>query len=227
VDQSTEDVAAAQPAHVRPVPRLGTLRRHRRGMGQTAVRTATVVMLDVAPQDANKLLATDDRQLIEALPADRADPAFGVGVGIGRPNGRADDLTADRAPDIIEHPGDLGVSVADQELPRRNLIAKVDQHIASLLGNPHARGMVGDATRMHPPAAKFDEEQHMQPAQPDSINREEVARDDPGACWRRNDRQLVEMRRGAGSRPWARSTRRIELADTRTPRRRISPWMRW
>jgi hypothetical protein len=54
-------------------------------MGQAAVRTATVVMLDVASQDANKLLATDDQQLIEALPADRAHPAFGVGVGIGRP----------------------------------------------------------------------------------------------------------------------------------------------
>jgi hypothetical protein len=49
----------------------------------------------------------------------------------------------------------------------------------------------------------------------------------PAACWRRNARQVVGARRGAGSRPWARSTRRIELADTRQPRRSSSPWIRW
>jgi hypothetical protein len=87
--------------------------------------------------------------------------------------------------------------------------------------------MVGDATKMHPPAAKFDEEQHMQPAQPDSIDGEEVARDDPGGLL---TQERPPARRGAsraGSRPWARSTRRIELADTRTPRRNSSPWIRW
>jgi len=49
----------------------------------------------------------------------------------------------------------------------------------------------------------------------------------PAACWRRNDRQLVEARRGAGSMPWARRILRIELADTRQPRRNSSPWIRW
>jgi hypothetical protein len=49
----------------------------------------------------------------------------------------------------------------------------------------------------------------------------------PAACWRRNDRQLLEARRGAGSRPWAHSTLRIELADTRQPSRNSSPWIRW
>jgi hypothetical protein len=49
----------------------------------------------------------------------------------------------------------------------------------------------------------------------------------PAACWRRNDRQFAAPRRGAGSRPWARRILRIELADTRQPRRNSSPWMRW
>jgi hypothetical protein len=49
----------------------------------------------------------------------------------------------------------------------------------------------------------------------------------PAACWRRNDRQLVAARRGAGSRPWAHRILRIELADTRQLRRNSSPWMRW
>jgi hypothetical protein len=37
-------------------------------------------MLDIAAQDAKKLLATDDQQLIQALPANSPNPAFGVGV---------------------------------------------------------------------------------------------------------------------------------------------------
>jgi hypothetical protein len=52
------------------------------------VRAVLVVMLDVAPQDANELLAADDQQLVEALPADRADPAFGVCVRAWRLHGR-------------------------------------------------------------------------------------------------------------------------------------------
>jgi hypothetical protein len=36
-------------------------------------------MLDIGPQDTDKLLAADDQQLVQALPADRADPALGAG----------------------------------------------------------------------------------------------------------------------------------------------------
>ena len=47
VDQSTEDIAAAQPTEVRRAPCFGTCRRHRRRMGQAPVRAPLVVMLDV------------------------------------------------------------------------------------------------------------------------------------------------------------------------------------
>ncbi len=50
-------------------------------MTKAAVRAALVVMLDVASQNANKLSATDDQQMVQALPADRPDPAFGDRVG--------------------------------------------------------------------------------------------------------------------------------------------------
>jgi hypothetical protein len=61
---STEDVAAAQPAQVRRTPSSDALRRHRRCVGQAAVRAAPVVMLDVASQDVSELLAADDQQLV-------------------------------------------------------------------------------------------------------------------------------------------------------------------
>jgi hypothetical protein len=49
----------------------------------------------------------------------------------------------------------------------------------------------------------------------------------PAAWRRRNDRQVVATRRGAGSIPWVRSTRPIELADTWQPKRSNSPRIRW
>jgi hypothetical protein len=93
-------------------------------------------MLNVAAQNANQLLAADDEQLIQALPADRADPAFGDRVGVGRLHRRADDLGAGRAPHVVERPGELGVAVADQELARAGLFVENGDEVAGLLGNP-------------------------------------------------------------------------------------------
>ena len=73
-------------------------------------------MLEVAAKDAKKLLGTHDQQLVQALPADRADPALGDRVGVGRPHRCADDLGTGRAPHVIECPGELGVPVPDQDL---------------------------------------------------------------------------------------------------------------
>jgi hypothetical protein len=40
-------------------------------------------------------------------------------------------------------------------------------------------------------------------------------------------RQVVAVGRGAGSSPCRRIVVRIAVAETRTPRRNSSPWMRW
>jgi hypothetical protein len=77
-------------------------------------------------------LATDDQQLVQALPADRADPSLGDRVGVGRLYRCDDDLTAGRAPDIIERPAELGVPVTDQELPCPCLLAETDDQIPAL-----------------------------------------------------------------------------------------------
>jgi hypothetical protein len=79
-----------------------------------------------------------------------------------------------------------------------------------------------------PPGAQFDEEQHVQPAQPHRIDGEEVAGDDPGGLLaQERPPRDVAVRRGAGSRPWRRRVVRIVVAETRTPNRSGSPWMRW
>ena len=127
----------------------------------------------------NQVLAADDQELVEALAADRPDPALGDGVGIGRLHRCEDDLGASRAPDIVECPGELGVPVADQKPERRGPIKRGD-NVAGLLGNPRTSRVGGDPSQVHPPAAQFDDEQHLQPLQEHRVDGEEVARHDPG-----------------------------------------------
>jgi hypothetical protein len=54
---------------------------------------------------------------------------------------------------------------------------------------------------MDPPGIQLDEEQHVQPPQPDSLDGEEVAGHDPGRLLPGNACQVVAARRGAGSSP--------------------------
>jgi hypothetical protein len=49
----------------------------------------------------------------------------------------------------------------------------------------------------------------------------------PAACCRRNTRQVVAIRRGAGSIPWRRSVVRTAVAEIQIPRCCSSPLMRW
>ena len=201
VDQSTEDITAAQPAEVRRTPCLTALRRHRRRVGQAPVRAPLVVMLDVASEDANELLATDDQQLVQALPADRADPALSDGVRVGRLHRCADDLDTGRAPHVIERPGELGVPVADQERERGGLVIEDGREVTSLLGNPPPSRMTSDARRCTRRLASSTKNRTYTRRKKTVSTVKKSQATIPVACWRRNDRQLVWTRRGAGSRP--------------------------
>jgi hypothetical protein len=74
-----------------------------------------VVVLDVAVQDATKLPTPGDQELVQALPAHGADPALGVGVGVGGLDRCQDALGTHRTPDVVEGPGELAVAVTDRE----------------------------------------------------------------------------------------------------------------
>jgi hypothetical protein len=96
-----------------------------------------------------------------------------------------------------------------------------------LLGDPGAIRVGRHPGQVDPPGVQFDEEQHIQPPQPDGVDGEEVAGDDfcgllaqerPPCCARR-PRGRVE--------PAAVEWARIAVAETRMPRRWSSPWMRW
>ena len=64
-----------------------------------------VVVLDVAVEDAKEVAAAGDQEMVQALPAHGANPALGDGIGVGRLDRCADDLDADRTPEIVEDAG--------------------------------------------------------------------------------------------------------------------------
>jgi len=82
------------------------------------VRPVGVVVLDVDAQHALELSSARDQHPIEAVAADRADPAFGEGVRVGCPIRGADDLDALAPEDVVEGPAELAVAVPDQEPDR-------------------------------------------------------------------------------------------------------------
>jgi hypothetical protein len=98
--------------------------------------------------------------------------------GVRRPNRRADDRHIGCAPDIIERSRELGVPVADQNPERPGLVVKHGDKVAGLLDNPRSGRVGGDASKTHPPAPEFDDEQHIQPLQEHRIDREGVTRQD-------------------------------------------------
>jgi len=144
------------------------------------VGTMAVVVLDVAVEDAEEVPAPGDQEMVQALPAHGANPALGDGVGVRSLDRRANDLRTDRAPEVIEGPGALAVTVAEQEPDDGGLFIERDEEVAGLLGDPGTGGVGGDAGEMHTPVVKLDEEQHVQPLQEDGVHGEEIAGEDAG-----------------------------------------------
>jgi hypothetical protein len=125
---------------------------------------------------------------------------------------------------------------------RENLVSRIWDHevdaskpllhreVASLLGDPCGVRVPGDAEDRHPPRRDADREQHVERPKQDRLHGEEVHRARIAPAWgRRNWLQLGPSRRGAGPRPFARSTVRILVAETlmssltSSPRIRMQP----
>src|SRR5450759_2867781 len=104
-----------------------------------------VVVLDVGGEHTLEVAASADEDPVEAFSADRTDEAFGVAVGLRRPDRGPDLPEPFTAYDFVELGRELRVAVTDQELPAREAPAGAHREVAGLLGDPRAGGMRGDA----------------------------------------------------------------------------------
>ena len=98
------------------------------------MRTVRVVVLDVLLQYQLQVAWSGDQEVVEALPAQGADPAFRDGVRAGCSNWGADDADVGTGEDCVEGGGELGVAVTDQETDSLGVAAEVQEQVAGLLG---------------------------------------------------------------------------------------------
>ena len=60
-----------------------------------------------------EVAAAEDEDPVEALAADRSDPALGVGPRLRRADGSLDDADSFRTEDLVEVAGELTLAIAD------------------------------------------------------------------------------------------------------------------
>jgi hypothetical protein len=186
-----------------------------------------VVMPDVAVEDAKEMPTPSDQEMVQAFLAQGTDPALGDGIGVRRLDRCADDLGADRVPEVIEGPGELAVAVADQEPDGGGLFIKVTARLRACWATHVPVGLAVTPARWTRRVCSWMKKRiYSRCRNTVSTVRKSQAR--MSDAWRRrNDRQVVEVCRGAGWRPLARRTLAMELAETREPRHSSSPRMRW
>jgi hypothetical protein len=112
--------------------------------------------------------------VVKALPPDGSHPALRERVRAWRPVGQPDHPHTLAAEDLVEGSGELGVAITE-EVPCSELsVLELPGQVASLLDHPGTGRMVGAAGQVHATAADLDEEQDVQPGQPDGVDDEEV-----------------------------------------------------
>jgi hypothetical protein len=142
--------------------------------------TVAVVVLDVDPKHLLQVSSSGDQQPVQAFDPHRPDPALGVGVGVGRLHRRQQHLSAFRTEDIVEAAGEPRIPVAERKSSCLSSLRDYNEQVAGLLDDPGAIRVGRHAGQVDPPGIQFDEEQHLQPSQPDRVDGEEVACHDPG-----------------------------------------------
>src|SRR5712691_4846250 len=122
--------------------------------------------------------AAENQEPVEALAANRPDPAFGVRPRLRCAHRRLDQANAVGAEDLVELACELAVAVTDQKPRLDVLIAKLHQQVARLLGHPATVRVGRDPGDADAPGRKFDEEQHVEPLEEERVDGEEVALED-------------------------------------------------
>jgi hypothetical protein len=137
-----------------------------------------VVVAHELAQHSFQVTPTEDQHVVEQLAACGAHPPLREGVGTRGPKGQVDDLDALTAEDLIEGAGELGVPVAEQEPGGKLPIPQPRCQVPSLLDDPLAGRVVGAAGEVNTAAADLDEEEDVEPGQPDGVDGEEVGGQD-------------------------------------------------
>jgi hypothetical protein len=194
---------------------------------QPPVCPVSVVVLDVDPEDLLQGAWPNDQQPVQALRADRADPPLRLGVRVRRLHRGHQHLHTLGPKHVIEPAAELRVSIANEEAHPASAFVQGQQQVRACWVIQAALGLaVTPARWTRRVSSSMKNSTYSRRSQMVSTVKRSPAMISV-VCWRRNACQVVVARRSAGSSPWRRSVVRIAVAETRTPRRTSSPWMRW
>jgi len=148
---------------------------------ETLVVPLLVVVLEELAENAAEVGFAEGDDVVEALVADGAHEALGVGVEIGTAWRDADDAHALVGEQPTERGGVEWVAVGDQEaLAGEEAIERVGEVATDLL-HPGVGGPVDDAREMDPPGRELDDEEDVvadQAEEGEDLDGEEVRRGD-------------------------------------------------
>lgn len=187
--QATEYGMGDDPARSRRACPGG---RPRRGVeAQGAMRSPAVVIRAVLAQHGEQMPLIDDDEVIQTLSPQRADHAFGDGVGLGSVNWCEQGLNAHQRRLGIEAAAIAAVAITDHVL---RLLAPWCG-FSQLLPNPLCCRVGGHVQVNEPAPAMRDEDDDVERLHGDGLNREEVGRPDVGC--------VVPEESSPGLRRWA------------------------
>ena len=153
------------------------------------------------------MLVVHDQQPVETLRANGAHEAIRQSVRLRRANRRTNHAHPLGAEHFVKPVGEFLVPVANQEAEGRRAVLTRPREVPGLRRDPRRARIRRAAREMDTATAQFDEEEDIQPLQPNRLDGEEVDRQQVRRCARRNSRQVIPPREPAGPRPPSRSPR--------------------
>src|SRR4029453_11977248 len=129
-----------------------------------------------------ELPAGDDQDPVETFTPGAADPALGVRLPPPAPRRGLVQASPPGTGDLPEGGREFAVAVADQDPMPMPLVLLGEGHrqVARLLLDPGAVGIGGDAGEIDAGPRQLHEEEHVEPAQPERLDRKEVTLEDYG-----------------------------------------------
>ena len=125
------------------------------------------------------MAGVEDEYLVEEFSTATPDPAFHDRVRAGCLDRCLDDLDGLAGEHGVEDAGELRVPVADQKPELRRTVAEIHDQISSLLSDPVAGGMCGDAEDMYPAGGVLDNRETVQSGKQHGVAMEKIAGQDP------------------------------------------------
>jgi hypothetical protein len=172
MEETAEPIAAANLTSLAIADDVRTGGWIRRLQPKRPVRTMTVVVVDIDPKHLLQVPSPDDQQPVKTLGPDRPDPSLREGVRVGRLHRGDQHLGPVRAEHIIKATGELRVTVAEHKAQSSPSLVEYQEQVPGLLGDPGTIRVGRHPGQVDPPGVQFDEEQHLQPPQPDGFDGE-------------------------------------------------------